>query len=169
MAKSGARARRGPLLASVLLVAAAASQGCFSMRPWRACRQPCVGPQLERARQVRVYTRAQMMFVLTHAAAGKDQHGAFLAGDGSTAKGTSLGKVRVYTDEICAVRTQRLEGGRVVANAVAVPIVVAGVALAVYYGADVDIFDGWDVAPEAPPEDPWPEECREAPAAAASR
>ncbi len=166
MATSIARPRRRLLPAMLMLLAAGTSQGCFTMRPWRACPQPCAGAQLQRAQQVRVYTYAPAMFVLTHTIAGKDQHGAFLFGEGRTGTGTSLGRVRIYIDEICAIRTRRLEGTRVAANAVVVPIVVAGVVLAAYYGGDVGNFGELWPEPQTPTE-AWPDQCPEPPAAAA--
>jgi hypothetical protein len=101
-----------------------------------------------------------MMLVLGHPSAGSDSSGAFLAGTGTTASGGALGSVKIHTDDICAVRTQRLEGARVAANVVVVPIVVVTMALAASYGADVS---GVEFATD-PKSDAWPQECGAPPA-----
>jgi hypothetical protein len=132
------------------LVAACLWTGCVSARPWRACEPPCNGRQLTHAGTVLVDTNADSRVLHTHATAGSDEHGPYLAGDARIG-GRPIGPVKIYADSICAVHTRRVEPGRVAANVVLVPLAVFGEVLLDYWGAAP--FD-WDW-----PTEPMPASC----------
>jgi len=121
-----AGARRAGFPATLALLAAAIlSQACISARPWRNCMPPCDDKQLARAGTVLVDTHDGDRVLLTHATAGEDERGPFLAGR-ATVEGKPLGTVKVYTDVACAIHTRRVEAARIGANVVLVPLAILG-------------------------------------------
>lgn len=154
---SGRSGRRSRLARALLALGAAlVLQGCVSARPWRDCLRPCDGAQLAKAEQVQIFLRDGSEVRLTRVRAGADESGEFLVGTvGKRSRGEPQ-EVRIESGEICAVRTRRIEAGRVAANVVLVPLaVVANVA-----GVVIDAKDGeqefepvwWGPTAEPPPD-----------------
>jgi hypothetical protein len=132
----------------ILLAASALTQGCVTARPWRSCGPPCGGKQLASAETVLVFTRDHTQVLLTHATAGKDERGPFVAGKGTVA-GKKYPDVKVYMDRVCAIHTRRVELGRIAENVILVPAAIAGeIVVAIITNGEVE---GWELPVEPLP------------------
>jgi hypothetical protein len=137
--------RSGGAGAAGLILAALCAQGCVSVSPWRVCEPPCGGRQVAEAGKVEVCKTDGEPILLTHARWGEDPGGNYIAGKAHTRHGQDLGDVRIYADQIQLVRTQRVEAGRVAANAVLVPLAVVAEGL-----TSVDFIEEGPDEPDVP-------------------
>jgi hypothetical protein len=112
---------------------------------------------LARASQVALRTVAGDTLFLRHAHWEDRDSRMSLLGDGRSAGGQHLGRVRVARPEICALLTRRVEPGRVAANVALVPLAVAGEILltivddAISTGGSQDDFGWWSSQPQRIP------------------